>query len=380
MQPARNISRERKLVEEIMAPAGITLDGPNPWDPQIHDETVFKRVFRDGSIAIGESYVDGQWDVEDMAECVARILGSESRTKLYSLITVRAALNFLRHRIMNLQNVKRAFHVGEKHYDIGNDLYERMLGKSLTYSCGFWKDATTLDEAQEAKLDLVCKKIGLKKGDRVLDIGCGWGSFAIFAAQKYGAHVIGITISKEQAAYAMERAKGLPVEIRVQDYRTVSDGPYDHVVSIGMFEHVGPRNYRVYMQTVKKLLKSDGLFLLHTIGNNRIVYVAQPWVERYIFPNFYIPAPAHIGKSINGLFVLEDWHNFGADYEKTLLAWFENFDKAWPDLKEKYDEHFYRMWKFYLLSCAGASRSRYSGLWQIVLSPQGVVGGYQSVR
>lgn len=251
----------------------------------------------------------------------------------------------------------------------------------MTYTCGYWKDAKTLDEAQEAKLDLVCRKIGLKKGDRVLDIGCGWGSFAQYAAEKYGASVVGVTVSKEQVALGSERVKGLPVEIRLQDYRAISDGPYDHIVSLGMFEHVGHKNYRTYMKKVHELLKDGGLFLLHTIGSNQLTPISDPWIDRYIFPNGMLPSVQQLGASIEKLFVMEDWHNFGADYDKTLMNWYLNFEKAWSSLKEKYGERFCRMWRYYLLFTAGAFRSRQNNqLWQIVLSKNGVPGGYQSIR
>jgi cyclopropane-fatty-acyl-phospholipid synthase len=238
----------------------------------------------------------------------------------------------------------------------------------------------TLDDAQENKLDLVCRKIGLKKGDRVLDIGCGWGSWAIYAAQKYGASVVGLTISKEQVSLATERARGLPVEIRLQDYRELRGETFDHVISIGMFEHVGVKNYRNFMKIVKSLLKEDGLFLLHSIGQKRSGLSSDPWIDKYIFPNGFLPSVAQIATAANGLFVLEDWHNFGSHYERTLLEWFKNFDAHWPEIREKYGDRFYRMWKFYLLSSAATFRARNNFLWQIVFSPNGVVGGYQSVR
>ena len=269
--------------------------------------------------------------------------------------------------------------VGKRHYDIGNDLYQAMLGKTMAYSCGYWKDADNLDEAQIAKFDLICRKIGLKKGDRILDIGCGWGGFLKFAAENYGAGGVGITISNEQVTLAKELCKNLPIEIHLQDYRNFQ-GKFDHIISIGMFEHVGVKNYRVFMSKAQELLKDDGLFLLHTIGLNQSSIPTDPWLEKYIFPNGILPSIDQISKSVEGLFTMEDWHNFGADYDKTLMAWFDNFNKNWPQLKEKYSERFYRMWKYYLLSCAGIFRSRNIQLWQTVFSKKGVSGGYKSIR
>ena len=289
----------------------------------------------------------------------------------------------LKSKLFNLQSKARAFEVGEKHYDIGNDLYRAMLDKRMTYTCGYWKNAKTLDKAQEDKLDLVCKKINLKPGMKVLDIGCGWGSFAKFAAEKYKVKVVGITISKEQVKLGNEICKGLPVEIRFEDYRDLNE-KFDRIVSLGMFEHVGPKNYREYMEIVSRCLKDGGLFLLHTIGSAEIIKALNAWIIKYIFPNGVVPSMENIVKSIDRLFVMEDWHNFGAYYDKTLMAWYSNFVKGWPKLhkehSEKYDDRFYRMWTYYLLSCAGGFRARKIQLWQIVLSKNGVPGGYKSFR
>jgi cyclopropane-fatty-acyl-phospholipid synthase len=254
-----------------------------------------------------------------------------------------------------------------------------MLDRRLVYSCAYWKDADNLDDAQEAKLDLICKKLGLRKGDRVLDIGCGWGSFARFAAEKYGVRVVGITVSSEQAALGREMCEGLPVEIRLQDYREI-DEKFDHVVSVGMFEHVGYKNYRIYMEVVRRCLRDEGLFLLHTIGNNISCIATDPWFDKYIFPNSVVPSVKQISSAMEGLFILEDLHNFGSYYDATLTAWFANFDRNWHSLTDRYDQRFYRMWKYYLLSCAGSFRSRCLQVWQMVLSKEGVPGGYQPAR
>ena len=375
----------RKACEGLLAKADIRINGDRPFDIQVHDERLYARVLAQGSLGFGEAYMDGWWDSVAFDETMARLL----LAKLDEAVHVSPALlwHFIKARVLNLQSRQRAFEVGEQHYDLGNDLYEAMLDKRMVYTCGYWENAKTLDEAQEAKLDLVCRKIGLKKGERVLDIGCGWGSFAKFAAERYGAEVVGITVSVEQAALARERCQGLPampdgrprVEIRVQDYREVQD-TFDHIVSLGMFEHVGEKNYREYFEVARRCLKPGGLFLLHTIGGNRSRHATDPWIHTYIFPNGMIPSVAQIGKAIEGQFVMEDWHNFGPDYDTTLMAWFHNFDAAWPRLRDKYGERFYRMWKYYLLVSAGAFRSRSLQLWQIVLSPDGLPEGYRSIR
>ncbi|MDD2657080.1 MAG: cyclopropane fatty acyl phospholipid synthase [Candidatus Pacebacteria bacterium] len=375
----------RAFVTELLRKADIEIGGSRPQDIQVHDERLFNRVIRYGTLGLGEAYMEGWWDCKALDVFIHQVLTAHLEKEIR--INFASAFTVARAFLLNLQTSNRAFKVGEVHYDLGNDLYEAMLDSRMVYTCGYWKDATTLDQAQEAKLDLVCKKIGLKKGDRVLDIGCGWGSFAKFAAEKYGASVVGITISKEQATLARELCKGLPVEIRVQDYRDVDPSTplgageqFNRIVSLGMFEHVGVKNYRKYFKVANRCLKEDGLFLLHTIGYKFSQLTSDPWINKYIFPGGVLPSIAQIGKAIEGLFLVEDLHNFGTDYDKTLLAWFKNFDVAWPKLKEKYGERFYRMWKYYLLTCAGVFRARESQLWQIVLSKNGVPGGYTSVR
>jgi len=285
----------------------------------------------------------------------------------------------LKAKLINEQTKERSLIVGEQHYDLGNDLYELMLDNYMIYSCGYWKNATNLNEAQEAKLDLICRKLRLKPGMTVLDIGCGWGGFAKYAAEHYDVKVTGVTISKEQAKYAQEFCKGLPVTILVKDYRDVKEA-FDRVVSIGMFEHVGYKNYREFMEVSNHCLKDNGLSLLHTIGSNTTVTSGDPWILKYIFPNSMLPSICQIANAFEGLFIMEDWHNFGADYDKTLMAWHERFTKNWDKVKEKYGERFYRMWNYYLLSCAALFRARQAQLWQIVLSKKGVPGGYKSIR
>ncbi len=367
----------REWAEKLLAHADIQINGSRPWDIQVHNDLFFNRVARQGSLGLGESYMDGWWDAKNLDQFFYKILSAHLDKRIGFSWTL--VMTFLKSFLFNLQTKDRAYTVGEHHYDIGNDLYSVMLDKRLTYTCGYWKNAKSLDEAQEAKLDLTCKKIGLKKGDHVLDVGCGWGSFLKFAAENYGAHGTGITVAKEQVTLARELCKNLPIEIKLQDYRETKE-QFDHVVSLGMIEHVGSKNYRTYMETVHKCLKNSGLFLLHTIGSNKSVRSTEPWIEKYIFPNSMLPSLTQLSKATENLFIIEDVHNFGADYDKTLMAWFENFDHNWPTLKNNYSERFYRMWKYYLLSCAGSFRARHIQLWQIILSKDGVPGGYIPVR
>jgi len=367
----------RKTADELLALADVDINGQHPWDIQVHNEDLYQRVLSQGSLGLGESYMDGWWDCEELDQFFYRIIRADLEHKVR--LNWRLLLRALWARIYNLQSKARAFQIGERHYDLGNDLFENMLDKRMVYSCAYWKNAQSLDEAQENKLDLICRKIGIKPGMRVLDIGCGWGSFVKFAAENYGAAAVGITVSKEQVALARDRCKGLPVEIRLQDYRDI-DETFDHVVSVGMFEHVGYKNYKTFMKHVYKCLKDDGLFLLHTIGGNWSVKAPEPWTDKYIFPNGLLPSIKQIAASTEMLFVMEDWHNFSTDYDKTLMSWYRNFMNSWDKIRSNYDERFYRMWRYFLLSSAGAFRARKNQLWQVILSKNGVEGGYASIR
>lgn len=365
----------KQVVQNLLKNADIEINGKRPWDIQVKNPRFYDRVLAKGSLGLGEAYVDGWWECKKLDEFFYRVL----RADLDKKVKVTHMMAVLQAKLTNMQSISRAFKVGEQHYDIGNDLYEHMLDKRMVYSCAYWKDAGNLDEAQEDKLDLICKKINLKKGMTVLDIGCGWGSFAKFAAEKYGARVLGVTISKEQAELARKRCKNLPVEIRVQDYRSVKE-KFDRVVSVGMFEHVGYKNYRTFMNIANRCLKDDGLFLLHTIGTNVSTTHTDAWIEKYIFPNSMLPSAQQIATAAEGLFMLEDWHNFGTDYDKTLLAWYANFVKNKKKIAAAKSERFCRMWEYYLLSCAGSFRALKNRLWQVVFSKNGVEGGYVSVR
>ncbi len=356
------------ILRDLFSQAGVEVDGKNPWDIQVHDPRFYTRALHEPHLALGEGYMDGWWDCERIDQFITRVLLARLDQKISG--DWRVGLFILRSRLFNLQTSARAYEVGQRHYDLGNDLYRTMLDRRLNYTCGYWKNASTLDEAQEAKLDLVCKKIGVYPGMRILELGCGWGSFAKYAAERYGAQVLGVTVSKEQVALGMELCKGLPVELRLQDYRTV-EGQYDAVISIGIMEHVGYRNYRTYMEVADRCLKPDGVTFIHTIGSNQDVTSADPFSNKYIFPNGMLPSIPQLGKAMEGIFVIEDLHNIGPHYDPTLMAWCANFDRAWPELKQRYDERFRKMWRYYLLSSAGGFRSRSQQLWQIVMTRRG---------
>jgi cyclopropane-fatty-acyl-phospholipid synthase len=358
------MQKEKQVIESLLKEAGVEINGNKPHDVIVHNYNFYDRVLGQGSLGLGESYMDGWWDCEKLDDFFNHVLRArlEAKIRNWKIIPYLAKA-----AILNAGNYKRAFRIGEEHYDIGNHLYQLMLDKRMVYTCGYWENAKTLDEAQENKLDLICRKIQLKPGMRVLDIGCGWGSFAKFAAEKYGVSVVGVTVSKEQAELGKTLCKGLPVDIQLKDYRDI-EGEFDAVVSVGMFEHVGYKNYKTYMKKVYSVLKDDGYFLLHTIGGNTSALATDPWIDKYIFPGGMIPSVKQIGRSAEDLFVMEDWHNFGTDYDKTLMQWFDNFDTNWDKIKVDYNDRFYRMWKYYLLASAGSFRSRKNQLWQIVFS------------
>ncbi len=358
----------KKNVISLLEKAGITIGGNNPWDIQVYNENIYKRLLTEGNLGAGESYMDKWWDCKALDKCLEKVIRAKIHT--YVKENWKIVWHVLKSKIFNMQTINRAFQVGKQHYDIGNDLYSAMLDKRMLYTCGYWKNANNLDDAQEAKLDLVCRKVGLEPGMKVLEFGCGFGAFAKFAAEKYGAQVTGLTVSEEQVKLGKDLCKGLPVEIRLEDYRNIS-GEYDRVISIGVMEHVGYKNYRTYMKRVHQNLKKDGVAFIHTIGSNYSYTTSNAWSEKYIFPNSMLPSIAQIGKAMEGLFVMEDWHNFGEDYDKTLLAWYDNFEKAWPKLKDTYGDRFYRMWRYYLLSCAAGFRTREMQLWHIVMTKMG---------
>jgi len=370
------IVNQQAQITALLERVGVTVNGPDPWDPQIRDDRLWNRILAKGTLGLGEAYMDGWWDCEDLAEFFNRATGANVKEQFRP--TPNLIWQYLKARLLNMQSLGRAKRVAKMHYN-ETAAYMATLDSRMTGSCAYWKGANTLDAAQEAKLDLVCRKIGLKPGDRVLDIGCGWGAFMGYAAEKYGARCVGVTISPDQAAYGRQRYAHLPVEFQVKDYRQF-DGKVDHVVSMGMFEHVGYKNFRTYFEVARRAIKDEGLFLLHTIGSPDSIKMIEPWFEKYIFPGGVLPSIAQIGAAIENLFAVVDVHSIGPHYDKTLMAWFEKFDATWPRPRDAGEERFYRMWKYYLLASAGSFRSRHIHVWQFVLSTRGVPEGYETAR
>ena len=370
-----------RLVRGRFAASAVPIDEPGcPFSVRVRDPRFYRRVVADGSLGLGESYVDGWWECDALDELAARVLGAdEADADERRFGAVRSVGRALAARALNRQRERAAERDVSGHYDRDDVLFRAMLDARMVYSCAYWARASTLDEAQEHKLELVCQKLGLRRGHRVLDLGCGWGGFARYAAERHGVTVVGVTLAARQADVARLRCAGLPIEIRVQDYRRVS-GRFDRVVSLGMLEHVGHKNHGTFMRVVRDCLYDDGLALVQVIGNRRSTTCNDPWIDRHIFPGAVLPSVAQLGAAMEPWFVLEDWQNFGVDYDRTLLSWHANFERNWPSLRRRYDERFHRLWRYYLLSCAGAFRARVTQLWQLVLSPRGVVGGYRSLR
>ncbi|MBI4633351.1 MAG: cyclopropane fatty acyl phospholipid synthase [Deltaproteobacteria bacterium] len=359
---------QKQVIEALFSRAGVRINGTNPWDIQVNDDSLYPRLLRDKNLGLGETYMEGLWSCPRIDEFIYRILTADIHREIKE--SVGMFLPYLSALLFNQQSRRRSHRVAEKHYDLGNDLFMSFLDPYNQYSCAFFNGTVDLAEAQIKKLDLICRKIGLRREDQVLDIGCGWGGLSRYIAERYGCNVTAANISQEQIRYATESCKGLPVRILNRDYRDL-EGAFDKIVSVGMFEHVGVKNYRTFMQVVHRVLKENGVFLLQTIGGNLSRIKTDPWVAKYIFPNGMLPSISQIGRAAEELLVMEDWHNLGPHYDKTLLAWHENFQQAWPRLKDRYSERFKRMWEYYLLCFAGSFRARYIQLWQIVFTRGG---------
>jgi cyclopropane-fatty-acyl-phospholipid synthase len=367
-----------KKIKSLLNTTGIRINGDRPWDIRIHRPEFFKRLLAGGSLSLGESYMDGWWDCDALDQFFDRLL----RLRLDQRVEKSARLLWLgAHSALTttFAGRYRAFEVGKHHYDIGNDLFSIMLDSSMNYSCAYWRNAESLEKAQQQKMELICRKLELAPGMTLLDIGCGWGGLAAYAARRHGVQVLGITVSNEQVQRARDTCSGLPVRIALKDYRNL-EGRFDRIVSVGMFEHVGVWHYRTFMRTIRRCLVPNGLFLLHTIGRNHSARACDAWISKYIFPNSMLPSAKQIAASAEGHLVLEDWHSFARDYDRTLMAWYRNFTDHWDQLKHTYGNRFFRMWVYYLLMCAGAFRARRNHLWQIVFSREGVSDDYRSIR
>jgi len=358
-----------KTITALFCEADIAINGDRPCDIRVNDARFYRRVMADGTLGFGESYMEGWWDCDDLEELCFRAIQSGIENKIRPSLgaIVEMALSIL----LNLQTKSRSRMLCQRHYDLGNDFFGAMLDPSMQYSCAYFNGTTDLATAQKLKMELICKKLGLQPGMRLLDIGCGWGGLARYAAENHGCEVVGITLSEQQKIYAEIHSVGLPVEIRLQDYRDINE-KFDAIASVGMLEHVGPKNYRRYMQIARKCLKDDGLFLCHTITGNEPGKTCDKWISRYIFENSALPSAAQVLQAAEGIFVEEDMHNLGPFYVPTLRAWESGFMKSREEFRIQYGEKFVRMWRLYLLSCSGAFRARSLQVFQFLFSINGV--------
>ena len=366
------------MLQDLLARADVQLNGSRPWDIQVHDKHMYERVFASWSLGLGESYMDGEWDCDALDELFTRLLRADLGSAAMGIARVKLIAEHLRHKLFNLQSKSRAFEVGEQHYDAGNDVFEAMLDSRMIYSCAYWENAATLEEAQYAKLDMICRKLRLKPGETLLDIGCGWGGLAKFAAENYGVKVTGVTVSRNSWRWRSSAcgpaggtaAAGLP-------------RPAGQLRQGRVGGHVrarGPEELRHLLHQRAAADGPEGIFLLHTIGIAATSQSTDPWIDRYVFPNGKLPSAVEISTAVEGRFIIEDWHNFGADYDRTLMAWWDRFQRAWPRLEERYGKRFYRMWQYYLMCCAGFFRSREGQLWQVILTHPQRGDTYRSLR
>ncbi|NIL93344.1 MAG: cyclopropane fatty acyl phospholipid synthase [Woeseiaceae bacterium] len=367
----------KRIVTNTLARADVVVNGERPWDIQVHNERFYRRAAR-GTLGLGESYMDGDWDVESLDALFRHFVTAELRSSL--IYRLNHASLVLRARLRNLQSKRRSLAVAEEHYDLDHRMYEQFLGPWNQYTCCFFfNDDDDLRQAEVNKLEIICNKLEIDENDRVLDIGCGWGGFAKYAAATRGCELTGVTISTEQAQFARDHTEGLPVDIVLSDYRDLPstlDSKYDKILICGMLEHVGYKNYRSLMQVVSHMLDDDGLFLLHTIGNSDETLIADRWIEKYIFRNSMAPSLPQLAAALQGPFTVHAWENYGHYYSSTLQAWYDKFEKNWDNIaalesKHAFDEKFRRMWRYYLLSSKAMFDVENLLLWQIVMSKAG---------
>jgi cyclopropane-fatty-acyl-phospholipid synthase len=381
------MSQAPALIRALTDRADVGFQGERPWDLQVHNPRLYGDLLNRGSLALGEGYVNGDWDCGALDVLFTRLLSQPACRQVamgsQPLARLLGQAQQLAERWVNWQSRSRAHMVGQHHYDIDDRVYGAMLDSRRLYSCGYWQDAADLETAQLHKLQRICQKLELSPGQRLLDIGCGWGGLAVHAARHHGVEVVGITVSAQQASYCRDHSGELPIEVLLCDYRSdlvKQQGRFDRVVSVGMLEHVGRRNDRAYFEVVNAQLAADGLALIQTIGSHDTNRALDPWINTYIFPNGRLPSAQQLCHGFEPWFLLEDWENFGADYDITLLAWWRNFERAWPQLMDELGDQFFRVWKYYLLSCAGFFRSGQGQLWQVVLSKKGSGKSYRSIR
>lgn len=346
-----------------------TISTNNNPDIIVNNNNFYTKLLKHGEIGLGESYVDKDWDSNNLEETLYNLIINQK--KIENAI-IKNSPNLIIKKLLDIpsdifstDNTKNDI---KFHYDIGNKLYENMLGKSMLYSCAyFYKQGLSLDEAQYAKLDLIAKKLNLKEGMRVLDIGCGFGTAAIYLSKKFNVNILGISLSKEQINYFNSIYTGTQVQVIYKDYRELTrehNNSYDCIYSIGMFEHIGINNHIDYYNKCFKLLKTNGTMLIHTIVSNKRLYSHNSWITKYIFPGAELPHISDFTKKYTDNWLLQDLQCIGKSYSKTLLAWKKNINDS--SVFNNYDDKFKRTWNYYLLLCSAAFRAREITVFQLV--------------
>ena len=363
--------RFRHRFEALFDIADIRVGGDRPWDIHVSNSEFFARCFANPSLGLGESWMEGWWECERLDEMFLRA----GRANLQKHMKISDAALLLLAKMFFRPSKDDSSQYGRDHYELGTELFRRMLGERMAYSCGYWKDASNLDEAQENKLDLIAAKLGFEPGQRVLDIGCGWGGMLRYFAEKYGINGVGVTISEDQYIQGNELCADLPVEIRLLDFKDLED-KFDRIYSVEMIGHLHPKKYRGFMEQIKRSLGPGGLFLLQTMGCDRSDIKTDPWIEKYIFPDSHLPTASRIAKASEGHLVLEDWHCFSQDYDRTFSAWNSNLIAARDEIGADQDQRVFRVWEYYLCACASGFRAGVNRLWQIVYSSADNPGHY----
>ncbi|MCM2304160.1 MAG: cyclopropane fatty acyl phospholipid synthase [Elusimicrobia bacterium] len=352
----------------LLSRAGIAVGGGRPWDIRVADPEFYRRALTGGGPALGESYADGWWEADRLDEVFHRLF----RAGLHERLAPGPwpGLRALAGRFRDFRASLRSHGSAGARSGPGGDVFQAMLGARMSFTCAYWKGARNLDEAVEGGMELVCRKLELKRGMSVLDLGCGWGAFARYAAERHGVSVTGVDIDAERVKLGRELCKGLPVALRVQDHKEVR-GRFDRVVSIGLMENVALGDYRASMAAAAQCLKADGIALIHAVGRNDGALRVDPWLDRSLFPDGAAPTLARLAGAMEGHFVAEDVHNLGPHYDPTLLAWHDNLARRWPELRGRYGDRAYRTLKVSLLCAAGGFRARRSQLFQIVMTRPG---------
>ena len=334
-----------EIITKKLKEVDVVIGGSRDWDIQVKNKKFFRKVFLNANMGLGESYVNKYFECRRLDQLIYRLRHYFPKKS----IILKNIYDIIQDKFINFQSIKRATKVAKTHYDLEVKIFQKFLDKRMIYTCGYWNNAKNLDEAQEKKLDLIAKKLEFKPNMKVLDVGCGWGGSAAYFAKKYRVQVVGITNSKEQYNYAQAHNSSELTQFIYCDYREHKE-KYDAIYSIGMFENVGSKNYLTFFKCIKNNLKQNASFLLHTIGMDMTVNTRFSWAVKYIFPNGELPSQKQITDNIEHNFIIDDWHNFGCDYDKTLMQWYKNFVRTYPSFKsDYYDERFFRTWSFYLL-------------------------------